>query len=62
MFEYKFETVSVSVLKGTIKDDHREIIKNLAKEGWRLHSFTPLPFLAGGQAQKIEIIFEKEIR
>ena len=61
MFEYKFETISVSVLKGTFKDNHKAIINSYATEGWRLHSLVPLPFAAGGQVQKVELIFEKEI-
>ncbi|WP_274854543.1 DUF4177 domain-containing protein [Bacillus methanolicus] len=61
MFDYKFVQVQIGALNGKPKENYEEIIKNYAKEGWRLHTFSPLPFAAGGQATSIQIIFEKEV-
>lgn len=61
MYEYKFETIKVSAISGSVKVDYEKIIQDYANKGWRLHTFTPLPFAAGGQALSIQLIFEKSI-
>lgn len=61
MYEYRFEKVKVSALTGKPKEDYELIISQCAKEGWKLHTFTPLPFAAGGQAVEIQLIFEREL-
>ncbi|MBK3495085.1 DUF4177 domain-containing protein [Viridibacillus sp. YIM B01967] len=38
------------------------MVKEHAQEGWRLHTLEPLPFGAGGQALKIQLIFERELK
>jgi Domain of unknown function (DUF4177) len=62
MYDYKFIQVQVGALTGKVKEDYEEIIRKYAQEGWRLHTFEPLPFGAGGQALKIQLIFEKELK
>ncbi|EOD6919203.1 DUF4177 domain-containing protein [Enterococcus faecalis] len=60
MYEYKFVNIKVGSLNGKPKDDYEQIIKSHAEDGWRLHTFAPLPFAAAGQAISMEIIFERE--
>ncbi len=62
MYDYKFVEIQVGSLTGKPKEDYRTIIKEHAQEGWRLHTFQPLPFSAGGQALQIQLIFEKELQ
>lgn len=62
MYEYKFVKVQIGSLNAKPKDNYEEIIRDHAKDGWRLHTFAPLPFAAAGQAKTLEIIFEKEIQ
>ncbi|WP_397538982.1 DUF4177 domain-containing protein [Rummeliibacillus pycnus] len=62
MYDYKFVEVHVGSFTGKPKEDYQAIIREHALEGWRLHTFQPLPFLAGGQALKIQLIFEKELQ
>ncbi len=62
MYDYKFVEVQVGSLTGKPKEDYREIIKEHALVGWRLHTFQPLPFSAGGQALQLQLIFEKELQ
>ncbi|KKB34764.1 hypothetical protein [Bacillus thermotolerans] len=45
-----------------MKEDDEEIIHAHAKEGGRLHTFQPLLFWAGGQIQRIQLIFEGEAK
>lgn len=61
MYKYKFENIKVSALSGKAKEDYEKIIQDYAQEGWRLHTFSPLPFAAAGQALNIQLIFEKAI-
>lgn len=61
MYEYQFIKVNASTLSGKIKEDYEQIITEKASDGWRLHTFTPLPFAAGGQAISVQIIFERKI-
>ncbi|WP_026582680.1 DUF4177 domain-containing protein [Bacillus sp. J33] len=62
MYDYKFIKVQVGVLSGKPKENYEDIIRVYAQEGWRLHTFQPLPFGAGGQALEIQLIFEKELK
>ncbi|MEK4800706.1 DUF4177 domain-containing protein [Oceanobacillus sp. FSL K6-0118] len=62
MYDYKFVDIQVSGFSGNPKEDYEEVIKKHAQEGWRLHTFQPLPFGAGGQALKLQLIFEKIIK
>ncbi len=61
MFEYKFYQVQVGALNGKPKENYEDLVKTHALEGWKLHTFQPLPFSAGGQAQAIQLIFERPI-
>lgn len=61
MYDYKFIQIQVGALNGKAKEDYEAIIKENAQEGWRLHTFAPLPFAAGGQALAIQLIFERDL-
>lgn len=61
MYENNFLKVNVGMLSGKVKEDYKQIILEQASKGWRLHTFSPLPFAAGGQALSIQLIFEREI-
>lgn len=60
MYEYYFEKIKFGGLTGKPKVDYEQLIQTYACEGWRLHTFTPLPFGAGGQALEVQFIFERE--
>ncbi|KAF0821041.1 MULTISPECIES: DUF4177 domain-containing protein [unclassified Cytobacillus] len=62
MYDYKFIKINVGAFSGKPKEDYEEIIIQQAQEGWRLHTFTPLPFASGGQALEIQLIFERELK
>ncbi len=61
MYEYKFETIKMSPMTLKMDRDYEEIIRDYAANGWRLHTFAPLPLNLGGQASGIQLIFEKHI-
>lgn len=61
MYEYHFKKIKVSSLLGKTKEDYEEIIQQQASQGWRLHTFSPLPFGASGQAVSIQLIFERKV-
>lgn len=60
MYEYKFIQIEVGMLSGKAKENYEDIIQKNALEGWRLHTFSPLPCSAWGQALSIQLIFERE--
>ncbi|WP_226665218.1 DUF4177 domain-containing protein [Metabacillus litoralis] len=60
MYEYEFVNIKVGALNGKPKEDYKKIISDYAEKGWRLHTFSPLPFAAYGQAISIQLIFEKQ--
>ncbi|UOQ49792.1 DUF4177 domain-containing protein [Gracilibacillus caseinilyticus] len=62
MYEYKFIKVKIGSLNGKPKENYEEIIKEQASEGWRLHTLAPLPFAAAGQANELELIFERLVQ
>jgi len=59
---YRYEIIRVE-MKGFIskrpKEDYREIIKEKAKEGWRLKQLFAPAIQDTGAASFIDIIFEK---
>lgn len=60
---YEYECVSLSVgFTGKVKGDYKAVIQEHAKKGWRLKQIVTPPFSAYGQAQSMDIIFEKEIQ
>lgn len=63
MYTYKVIEVPAGILNGKLKEDceYERIINNYAKDGWRLHTFTPSPFISG-QTLTTQIIFEKEVK
>lgn len=60
MYVYKFEEVKLSGFTGNPKQDYEEIVEKYVSQGYRLHTFAPLPIGAGGQAMKIQLIFERK--
>ena len=48
------------LFSGKAKKNYEEIIKDYARDGWRLHTFAPISSGAGGQALSIQLIFERE--
>lgn len=63
MYTYKVVEVLGGILNGKLTADYEyeEIINNYAKDGWRLHTFAPSPFISG-QALTTQIIFEKDVK
>lgn len=60
VYEYHFVKLNVNMFSGIVKEDYEQIILEQASKGWRLHTFSPLPFAAGGQATSIQLIFERK--
>ena len=60
MYEYKFITIELSSFGRKPKEDHHEIIKKHAKEGWRLVQIFAPATSGYGAASHFEIIFEKQ--
>lgn len=57
---YKYMYVEAST-KGIFRDaDHRELIDNYSKEGWRYVSAIPTDFCNNGQIQTFDLVFEKK--
>lgn len=61
MYEYKFETIKINSFTLKMSQNYEEVIQGYAAKGWRLHTFAPLPYNAGGQATGIQLIFEKKL-
>lgn len=58
MYEYAFVNIK-NDWKGEPKESMEKIIEKYAKNGWRLHSITPLSATTGGTTD-LKIIFEKK--
>ncbi len=60
---YRYEIIRIEI-KGLItsrpKEDYREIIKEKAKEGWRLKQLFAPAIEGAGAAPYIDLIFEKK--
>lgn len=60
MYEYKYVE---AYLGGFFRDsNHRELIDNYAKKGWRLVQVSPTNYNSHGEPTKYDIIFEREIQ
>lgn len=64
MYEYKFVQVELKkgLMKNTPKEDYHEIIREEAKNGWRLVQIFAPSVVGYGTAENFELIFEKEIK
>lgn len=60
MYEYRFIEVSVKglFLSG---DDHRKIIDEKSKKGWRFVSAIPSGAGSYGQISSVDLVFERKI-
>ncbi len=58
MYEYEFVKIKLSAFSNLPKEDYHEIIKEHAKNGWRLKQVLFLPFEIFSE-RSIELIFEK---
>lgn len=62
MREYAFAPVRLTGMMLTVKlSDHRELIHQYAKVGYRYHGFIPTEIGAHGQLLAIDLIFEKDV-
>lgn len=60
MYEYKYVPCNIGGLFS--KDNHRELISEYARQGWRVVQILPLYYTFEGRAKDHEIIFEREIK
>ena len=59
-YNYEFVRVEPKGLFGhTLESDYRQIIRQRAKQGWRLVTIIAPPSEAGGVVQSYELIFEQ---
>ena len=63
MYEYKYENVSYrpGFAKNTLQN-HRDIINNLAMDGWRFVCAIPTRNQGYGAISELDLVFEKEIK
>ncbi len=62
--EYEYEIVRVQrtgLLNVSLTEDYREIIKEKAKNGWRLVQVFAPPLEGYGVAKFVDIIFERKL-
>lgn len=60
MYEYTFRRIDLD-LSGKLKEDHQDVIRDFAKEGWRLvQVFSPQGSSRGNSPAYVELIFERE--
>lgn len=61
MYKYKFVKIEMEATETVrAKEDYKEIVKEQAKEGWRLVQVVTPPTGFHGMAEYFELIFEKE--
>ena len=60
MYEYKFVRIDLSPFGRKPKEDHHEIIKKHAKEGWRFVQIFAPATSGYGAANHYEVIFERQ--
>jgi hypothetical protein len=69
MFQYEYVTIEVG-LSGwgpfagnsyCLMADHREIINERARDGWRYVGYIPTQQRGTGHMEELELIFEKEV-
>ena len=60
---YEYEIIRIEkkgVLNPKLEEDYREIIKNKAREGWRLVQIFSPPLEGYGTIKFVDIIFERK--
>ncbi|MUV37771.1 uncharacterized protein JNUCC1_01577 [Lentibacillus sp. JNUCC-1] len=62
MYEYKFEKVELKGFFTKPQEDHHEIIREHAKDGWRLVQIFAPSTSSYGMASYFELIFEREVQ
>jgi|GEM_PF-1744921 len=62
MYEYRYENVKYKqdILKNILLS-HREIIDNLARDGWRFVSAIPTLIRGYGMISELDLVFEREV-
>lgn len=60
--KYEFKTVKASqnIFKGNIFEEHRQIIEDMAKKGYRFICCIPLEQKESGRILSIDLVFEKD--
>lgn len=61
MKKYKYEQIHINKLIGAKSEDHRNIIDEYAKKGYRYVGFIPTSMTDYGKIKDIDLIFEKDI-
>ncbi|HPE16040.1 MAG TPA: DUF4177 domain-containing protein [Oscillospiraceae bacterium] len=60
MYRYEYVTVRVGRLIGAGNTEHRQIIDDYARQGWRWAGFVPTNMTDHGKFRQIDLIFEKQ--
>lgn len=60
MFKYEYVTIDNESLMSSKFTEHREIISEYAKKGYRYVGFIPTKSDGYGRIKEIDLIFEKE--
>jgi len=60
MYEYKYVTVIGEGVSVTKYQEHRELIGQYAREGWRYVDHIPI-HICGGEPVQMDLVFEREV-
>ena len=58
MKKYEFKTIHISKFIGSKSEEHREIIEEYAKKGYRYVGFIPTNINDYGKIKDIDLVFE----
>jgi hypothetical protein len=62
MYEYDFVKLNVRGFRSEPRKDHRTVVKERAKDGWRLvQVFAPGTTMKYGSPDYFELIFERQV-
>lgn len=61
MKEYAFHSVHTGNFIGASSEEHQEIIRRYAAEGWRYVGFIPTFMNDNGKLKDMDLVFERDV-
>lgn len=59
--EYEFVRVHIGKFVGAKSEEHQEIIRKYAQEGWRYTGWIPTNMSDYGKIKDIDLVFERDV-
>lgn len=59
--EYEFVRVHIGKFVGAKSEEHQEIIRKYAREGWRYTGWIPTNMSDYGKIKDIDLVFERDV-